>query len=256
MRVPALRKLLLGATSTALALTGCGGGSGGTGYANFVWDIFDIQDTSDSHSLTCGEVGAATIAVTLRDLAGNTATQDSVACTDVESARYISTGDVAAGAYNASFDMYGDQRVYGNSTTWLDGFTASDPGTGNYTVFHLRAGANNFSNHFAPLIAQRFTVSWGIYSQGAPSNCTAVGASFVYLDFMTLDPTPSATVSTPFPCGNASGISYAIPFGPTSVQWSLSLTDSNGQALQALSGGPLTLPSNTNVNLPPQSFSF
>ena len=174
----------------------------------------------------------------------------------------MTTPVVPAGAYYAGFDLFGDPAIYGNATTRLDGFDATDASGNNYAVFHIRGGQNDFTASYAPFVAQSFTVSWGIYAQSLPTTCAAVGATHVYLDFLTLDPVAGGTtswVSSPFDCATGAGVSYAIPYGPTTVQWSLALVALvNGEPvdLQVIPGGAVVLSTTSNVNLGPQSFAF
>jgi hypothetical protein len=259
-----------GAILVALALAGCSGGSlarpgpsgpygsgggSGTGYATFAWSIFDIEETTADPALAlgCSQVGASTVVITLSDLNGNPVSQDAFPCAGASAG---STSYVPAGQYLASFDLYGDPAVYGNSTTLLDGFTATDESGQNAAVFEIYAGGeNDFTLEYAPFIAQRFTVSWGIYSQGIETTCPAVGASYVYLDFLTLDPAAGGSttaISRALRCGDSYGESFAIPYGPRQVSWSLSLANGAGQDIQVIDGGTVTVPTDRNINLLPQ----
>jgi hypothetical protein len=266
MREKRLNQAVLGGMLVLSVLAGCNSGtlvppgssSRGDGYATFVWNIFDIEKgTADpALALTCGEVGAGSVVVTLSDLDGYPVSQDVFPCTG---GNVVSTSRVPTGSYYVSFDLYGDGAVYGNTTTSLDSFTLADYGTNDYTAFRIVAGANDFTFDYAPFIAQRFTVSWGIYSQGAATTCAATGANSVRLDFVTLDPVAggsTATISSVFPCTSGLGQSFAIPLGPTRVQWSLALVAGPGQDLQAIPGGPVSVPADRNINLGPQSFRF
>ena len=262
-----------GAILVALALAGCsggslarpgpsgpygsGGGSGsGSGYATFAWSIFDIEESTvdPALALSCSQVGASTVVITLSDLNGNPVSQDAFPCAG---ASVGSTSYVPAGLYLASFDLYGDPAIYRNSTTLLDGFTATDA-TGQYAVFDIFAGGENDFT-LESFIAQRFTVSWSIYSQGIATTCPAVGASYVYLDFVTLDPAAGGSttaISRALRCGDGYGESFAIPYGPRQVAWSLSLGNGAGQDIQVIDGGTVTVPTDRNINLLPQRFLF
>jgi hypothetical protein len=259
MRSASLRQLCFGGILVLFALTGCGSShspSGGTGYATFSWYLFDIEDTSYSQALTCAGVGAGSVVVTLTDqTTGVVYTQAAVPCADGA----MSTADLPVGAYYVSFDLYGDPAIYGNATTRLDGFDVTDDATGNLATLHVLAGANDYTSSYAPFFVQSFTVSWDIYYQSVLTTCAAVGAAYVYLDFMTVDPVAGGStnwVASPFACATGAGVSYAIPYGPTTVAWSLSLDDATGVDLQVLSGGTVALPTSTNVNLGPQYFTF
>jgi hypothetical protein len=261
MRFLGLRQLCLGGILAAFVLTGCGSSKPANGYATFAWYIFDIQDTSYATALPCAQVGAATVTVTLTNVTdASLVYTQSAACAD----GVLSSPTVPAGAYYAGFDLYGDPAIYGNATTRLDGFDATDD-AGNYAVFHIRGGANDFTASWAPFVAQSFTASWGIYAQSLPTTCAAVGADYVYLDFLTVDPVAGGStswVTSPFACATGAGVSYAIPYGPTTVQWSIALValvNGVAQDLQVLPGGTVdlsALPASTDVNLGPQYFSF
>jgi hypothetical protein len=236
-------------TLAGFALAGCGSGhtsKGGAGYATFDWYIHDIEDTAatPASALTCTEAGAGTVVVTLTDQAtGTVYTQNPVACADGA----MSTADVPAGSYTAGFDLYGDPAIYGNPPPLLDSFDATG-------TFHILGGANDFRSQYAPFIVQAFTVDWSVYVNSALSSCAAVGASYVDLDFAVAGST--AWVTRRFSCSAGGGVSYAIPFGPTSAQWKLYIVDTGGNDLQTIDGGAITLPTTTNVNLTPQYFSF
>ena len=249
MRASISSKLCFAGILAAFALAGCGSGhssSGGSGYATFSWYLFDIEDTQYTTALTCAEVGAATVVVTLTGQAGTY--QATANCVD----GVVTTGTVPGGSYTAGFDLYGDPAIYGNTTTLLDSFDATG-------TFHVLAGANDFQANYAPFIAQSFTLGWNVTYQGALATCAYVGASYVDLDFAL---TGSTTwVTNRFNCSTGIGVSYAIPLPSSStvntVQWKLYLVDASGTGdLLTIPGGTLTLPTTTNVNLPVQYFSF
>jgi hypothetical protein len=264
MRLPTPRRLCFGGTLAVFALMGCGSGHP-SGPPTFSWLVFDIeQGVSDPRlAIDCAAVGAGTVVVTLTDVAGATAPlQATVPCTD----GVVSIADVPRGSYYADFALYGDPLIYGNSTTQLDGFRSSDADTGNPAVFSLGPGKNNsFTDTYAPFIVQSFSVSWAIYYQGVQTSCAAVpprGASYVYLDFLVAG--AASWVSSLFYCdtGNVLNYSYAIPVADAGVllggtaQWQLSLADLDYVDLQVIDGGTVTLPTDRNVNLAPQYFSF
>ena len=227
----------------AFALAGCGGGhsNSGPGYATFTWSIYDIEDPSYTVPLGCAAVGGGSVVVTLVDSAGTAYTQDPVSC----AVGQMSTSNVPAGSYTVGFDLYGDPAIYGNSTTLLDSFDATG-------TFHVVGGANDFRSQFAPFIVQSFTVRWAFNSGSALSLCGLAGGSSVELAFNVGGP----TITSSFPCTAGTGVSYAIPFGPTSAQWNLYLVNSAGTDVQAIPGGSVALPSTTNVNLPTQYFTY
>jgi hypothetical protein len=255
MRFPNLWQLFLVGILVPLAFAGCGSSKPLGGTAIFSWYLFDIEDTTYATELACADVGAATVTVTLTNVADPSLVYTYTApCGD----GVLETPVVPAGSYYAGFDLFGDPQIYGNATTRLDGFDATDA-SGNYAVFPIRGGGNDFTASYAPFIAQSFTVSWGIYAQSLPTSCAAVGAAYVYLDFLTLDPVAGGTtgwVTSPFNCATGAGVSYAIPYGPTTVQWSLALVDAAGVDIQVLPGGTVVLSTTSNVNLAPQSFAF
>jgi hypothetical protein len=245
------RQLRLAGILATFALAGCGsghsGGAGGTGYATFAWYLFDIEDTGYATALTCSEVGATSVVVTLTNQAtGTVYTQTAANCADGA----MSTTYVPAGSYTAGFDLYGDPAIYGNSTTFLDSFDATG-------TFRIVAGANDFRAEYAPFIVQSFTVSWGVYYLSALTTCANVGATNVDLLFAVAG--SSTWVTSPFNCATGSGVSYAIPYftTPTTAQWKLYLVDATvPRNLQVIDGGTVALPTTTNVNLAPQYFSL
>jgi hypothetical protein len=251
MLFPGSRQLRLAGILATFALAGCGsghsGGAGGTGYATFAWYLFDIEDSSYTTALTCAEVGATSVVVTLTNQAtGTVYTQTAANCADGA----MSTTYVPAGSYTAGFDLYGNPAIYGNSTTLLDSFDATG-------LFPIHAGANDFRSEYAPFIVQSFTVAWSVYYQSALTTCAAVGATYVDLDFAVAG--SSSWVTSPFNCATGSGVSYAIPYftTPTTAQWKLYLVDATGTVdLQVIDGGTVTLPTTTNVNLPTQYFTY
>lgn len=258
MRFPSSRRFGFGALLAGLAVAGCGGdGPRGEGAATFAWYVFDIEDTSYATALLCEQVGAATVDVTLTDVHNLSAVYitQGLPC----AAGLATTVTVPAGSYYAGFDLYGDPQIYGNATTRLDGFDATDD-LGEYAIFRVGPGIDSdFTASYAPFVVQSFTVSWGIAVQSAPTTCAAAGATHVYLDFLTVDPVPGGTagwVSSPFACDAGAGVSYAIPYGPTTAQWSLALVDAAGNDLQVLPGAAVALPATSNVNLGPQTFRF
>ncbi len=227
------------------------------GSATFSWYVFDIETGTSNPTLAigCAAAGAGSVAVTLTGVSTQVPKQSIVPCTDGT----VAMANVPSGAYYAAFDLYGDPAIYGNSTTRIDGFQATD-NSGQAMVFTIGPGSNSdFTDLYAPFVVQSFTVSWRIFAQGVATTCAAVGASYVDLAFMTLDPATGGTtnwVTSRFPCTSGTGASDAIPYGPTQVQWALSLVDAAGRDLQTINGGTVTLPTDSNVNLPQQSFSF
>jgi len=242
----------------ALALTGCGsgpaspggGGGGGTGYASFAWYIFDIEDTAYTTALTCAEVGASTVVVTLTNQAtGAVYTQNPANCVNGQ----ISTASVPTGGYYVGVDLYGDPTIYGNSTTLLDSFDLADA-SGTALVYPISSGLNDFRAGYATCIVQSFTVGWTFISGSALNVCGAVGAPYVDLVFPVAGSTTGVT--SPFNCTAGQGTSYAIPYTSASpLQWQLFLVSSAGTDLQELNGSA-PLPTNSNVNLGTQRFSF
>jgi hypothetical protein len=244
-----------------LALFGAGCGSNnksgsGDAYASFAWSIYDIQDSTRLRS--CAEVGAASVVVTLMNQrTGDVYTQNPVSCSG--SNMEMSTAYVPADNYTVGFDLYGDPAIYGNATTLLDSFDLAD-GYGTTVVLPLYAGLNDFRGSVAPFVTQSFIVGWGIYYQGVPTTCSSVYAAGVDLDFAILG--SSTWVTSPFDCVTGAGTSYAIPYDPTtqqrptSAQWKLYLVDSTGQDIASLAGASVFVPTNTDINLGSQYFSF
>ena len=83
MRFLAPRQLCLGGILAAFMLTGCGSSKPAGGYATFSWYLFDIQDTSYLTPLSCDQVGAATVMVTLTNVDdGTLGYTQAAACAD------------------------------------------------------------------------------------------------------------------------------------------------------------------------------
>jgi hypothetical protein len=236
----------------ALFGAGCGGGghtnsgTAGDAYASFAWSIYDIEDTTFRSPLSCAAVGASNVAVTLTNQqTGSIYGPNTVSCSS--SNMEMSTAYVPAGDYAVGFDLYGDPTIYGNASTLLDSFD----GTG---TFHLYPGLNDFRSPDAAFITQSLVVGWGVYSQGVLSACSYVGAKSVDLDFQV--PGSSARITSTFDCNQGSGISFPIPYGATSAQWQMYAVDFSGQDIASVAGGTVPVPSNADVHLGTQYFSF
>jgi hypothetical protein len=257
MRSKGLRQICLAgffAILATLVLAGCGsghsggggGGGAGTGYATLSWRIYDIEaPTYTGPGLACNVVGATQVSVTLTSADRNVAPY-----TQTTPCAYyaVTTASIPTGSYTATFTLLGDPAIYGNAAAVLDSFPADG-------TFHILAGANDFTQtSYAPFVVQSFTVSWGIYSGTTPTSCAAVGATYVYLDFLVAG--ASTWVMNAFDCTVGAGTSYAIPWTSGTVQWSLSLVNAAGNDIQVLPVGAVTLPATTNVNLTAQYFSF
>jgi hypothetical protein len=239
-----------------LALFGVGCGSNnksgsGNAYASFAWDISNIEHRSTL--MTCDEVGATKVVVTLMDLAGNSISQDTVSCTGTNSNMEMSTSYVPAGDYTVGFDLYGDPHIYGNTPTLLDSFDLGD-GYGNTAVVHLLPGLNDLRTSPAPFITQSFVVGWGLDFQGVLTTCSAMSAAGVDLDF-SVDGGVT-WVTSPFNCSTGAGTSYPIPYGETSVQWKLYLVDQTATDIASLAGATVGVPTSTNINLGTQYFEL
>jgi hypothetical protein len=249
------RQLRLAGFACALSLAGCGGGghsSGAPGSGLFTWYNFDIEDGQYTTALTCAEIGAGSVVVTLTEQnTGASYPQPAVSCADGQ----IVTSEVPAGAYALRFELYGDPTIYGNAPL-LDMFDTSE-------TFHIAGGLVDFSSQtYAPFQIRSFILGWDIYYQSVLSNCATVGAAYVDLDFTV--PGASMPVTSRFNCidGNpssgGSGVgSFAIPYDAASATWQLYLLDAAAQELQMIDGGAaVAIPAEGDVSLGFQLFSL
>jgi hypothetical protein len=197
-----------------LALIGAGCGGGGT-YANFRWSLADLGDPTTG--LTCADVGAGDIVVTLQGPSGTLS--DTVPC---NSQSYSASYTLPSGTYSVTASLYGDPTVYGNATTVLD------------TIPQFSQTIVNGPNAvFLDFLVNSYILNWSISSGGHPATCASVGASYVELDIYY------AGQSTPevyhFSCGSnyspTTGIyrdiTTAIDMGSYDIQWQAYLQDAN-----------------------------
>jgi len=197
----------------ALALLGCGGGGGrsaGDASAYLQWNIFDVGGTTP---LSCADVGADSIDVTLDTLPKYT-----FACMDT----YDTIDNIPSGTYSISVQLYGDPKVYGNSTTLLDQITSTQD---------LYSGNNTLP--VVDFLVNSFVLGWSITSGGVPTTCAAVGASWVALDIYY--PGETQATSYYFACDDvvyrdATAAIGMSDFGST-IQWQAFLLDANSSDL-------------------------
>jgi hypothetical protein len=235
MRALAYRPLRIAAILAFVAFAGCGSGSSrprGSGYATFSWYVFDVED----YQVTCDEVGAAAVVVTLTDVqTGDVYTQPAVSC----AALGMSTDTVPAGSYYVGFDLYGDPSLYGNNSTALDSFDIVDD-YGNLATFRILAGANDFSASYAEFIIRSLHVAWNFASGPPASVCASLGVRYIDLDFSTAA-SPDTAVTTRFDCTAGAGLSFPYPYGPSEVAWRLYLVNAAGVPGESI-GGSASLP--------------
>jgi hypothetical protein len=218
--------------------------AGGEAHATFAWHVFDIEDSAHDAPLPCAEVGAASVTVALTEQAtGVTYTQGPAPCADGR----LTTASLPAGAYAATFSLYGDPAIYGDATILLDRFLST-------TILDLQPGANDFTDTYAPFLVQALTVSWELSAQSAPVTCASVGATYVDLEFSVTDTT--TWVTSQFDCASGSGISYAVPLDAGMVPWRLRLLDATGTDLQLIDGDTVTFSGRSDARLGTQTFSF
>ena len=203
-----------------LALLGCGGGSGrpaGDASAYLQWNIYDVGGTTP---LFCADVGAGSIDVTLDT--NNTYT---FACADT----YDYIDNIPSGTYSITVQLYGDPKVYGNSTTLLDQITSTQT---------LYSGNNTLPE--VDFLVNSFVLGWSITSGGLPTTCAAVGASWVALDIYY--PGQTQATSYYFACDDVvyRDATLAIPMGPYAVQWQAFLLDAAYRDLTLTPGTQLT----------------
>jgi hypothetical protein len=233
-----------------------GGGAGGSPDSGVVWDgareahatlawyVFGIEDSAHDAPLLCAEVGAASVTVALTEQGtGVTYAQGPAPCGDGR----LTTASLTAGAYAATFSLYGDPAIYGDSTILLDRFLST-------TILDVQPGANDFTDTYAPFLVQALTVSWELSSQSAPVTCASVGASSVDLEFSVRDAT--TWVTKRFDCASGSGISYAVPLDAGAVPWRLRLLDATGKDLQLIDDETVTFSGRSDARLGTQIFSF
>jgi hypothetical protein len=235
---------LVASTIAAVALSGCGSSSNDAS-ASFQWSIYDIEDTAQKSPLSCSEVGASQVAVTLTNQASpQNPFTNLFSCSLMQA----STSSVPAGDYTVGFDLYGDLTTYVNSITLLASFDGS-------STYHLYAGTNDYRSATPPFYVQSILVDWAVYSQGVPTTCAAMGAQYVDLEYTVGG--SSTQIASRFDCTVASaGTSFPIPFGAKSVQWQLFLVDPSGQAIVSLPGATVAVPNKADINLGTQSFSM
>jgi hypothetical protein len=257
MLFPGSRQLRLARILATFALAGCGSGhSGGAGYASFEWDISDIDSGT---ALTCAQIGAATVTVTLFDALGTPVMQNTGNCASGQT----STSNVPTGSYTVGLDLYGDPNTYGGGTPLLDSFDLADS-SGTPVVFPIGPGLNDFRSYIAPFVVRSFVVGWSFASGSAASMCgtaATYGARYVDLDFTVTGGT--TTVAKRFDCALGQGVSYPYPYpdsrfpgGQTTTQWWLYLVDSTGADITYIDGGTVTLQMNANVNLGTRIFPY
>ena len=118
--------------------------------------------------------------------------------------------------------LYGDPKVYGNSTTLLDQITSTQD---------LYSGNNTLP--VVDFLVNSFVLGWSITSGGVPTTCAAVGASWVALDIYY--PGETQATSYYFACDDvvyrdATAAIGMSDFGST-IQWQAFLLDANSSDL-------------------------
>ena len=206
----------------ALALLGCGGGGrsrgagAGDAYAHLQWSIYDVGGTA---ALSCSAVGASTVNVYLK----TSGFEDSYnfACAD----GYDSTAALPPGTYSITVTLYGDSKIYGDSTTVLEQVVATQD---------LYAGDNPLPT--INLFVNSFVLGWSITSGGVPTTCAWAGAAWVALDIYY--PGESQPGTYYLPCDDrldyrtATTAIATYDFGKN-IQWQAFLLDANDKELSS-----------------------
>jgi hypothetical protein len=236
----------LAATLAALALVGCGGGvdhphttAGATASASFSWSIYDIGDRAYQTSLLCDHVGASQVVITL--LSADTGQTYANAAVASCSAWQATTYAVPPGYYTVGFDLYGDQQIYGNSSTVLDSFDSD-------TTVYLGPGMNDFRNSSSTFVTLSFVVDWNLYSTSLGRYISCNPGEEVDLVFFR--PGSQTEITSTFYCSDLSGFSFPIPIDYQSVQWSMFLVDpTTGLDTATIKGGVLSIPTNITADI-------
>jgi hypothetical protein len=142
-----------------LTLLGCGSSSKHSADAYLNWNIYDLSDTTMANFLSCADVGAASVVVTLDGLPPY-----KFACADNND--YIL--GVPSGTYSITVELYADA----NATILLDHIPT-------YTQT-LLSGTNNIGP--VNFLVNSFVLGWSISYNGVSTTCAAVGAAWVALD--------------------------------------------------------------------------
>jgi hypothetical protein len=115
----------------------------------------------------------------------------------------------------------------------------------------LVPGSNNFTGSPQAVFVESFVVGWALYysdNRGAVCN----PGETVSLQFRR--PGSNVWISTDFNCDGLAGTSFPIPVDYRSAEWNIYLFDRNGQQLDAIAGGTVSVPDGVNIQLPTQAF--
>jgi hypothetical protein len=186
-----------------LTLLGCGSSSKHAADAYLKWNIYDLGDTTMAHPLSCADVGAASVVVTL----GGISTPFS--CADYQGY----TASVPSGTYSITVELYADAKA----TILLDQIT--------YTQT-LVSGTNNIGPE--NFLVNSFVLGWSISYNGVSTNCASVGADWVALDIYY--PGEAQPTSYYLACDDSAeyrAATAAIDMGSYAVKWQAFLLDAN-----------------------------
>jgi hypothetical protein len=187
-----------------LTLLGCGSSNKNSADAYLKWNIYDLSDTPMANSLSCADVGAASVVVTLD------ANSFKFACADYQGY----TASVPSGTYSITVELYADA----NATILLDQIPP-------YTQT-LVSGTNNIGP--ANFLVNSFVLGWSISYNGVSTTCAAVGADWVALDIYYQGETQPTSYY--LACDDSyeyRAATAAIEMGPYTVQWRAFLLDAN-----------------------------
>ena len=231
---------------TLTALTGCGSsvhsgngvrsGGGGAG-ASFDFRIFDINGTT---SLRCADVGAYTVTTVLTNVSTKEVFTDEFNCDDVYYAGTIPS--VPVGNYTLSYELHSQAPIAG--VTLLD---QTIPGP-----IYLGPGITPLEG--VDFQVNSFYIQWNIFQGGVAASCAKVGGSQVRLDVIY----PGQSTPSPyyFPCTDPEGTTLAIPMGPYSISWRMSLLTSAGTTISSTQAASFQVTIDQLATLPSVAFSL
>jgi hypothetical protein len=230
----------------ALLGAGCGGGghSGGI-YADLQWSLADLGDPTTG--ITCEDVGAGDIVVTLQETTTQASYSDTLPC---NSQNYSASYTVPRGTYSITATLYGDPLVFGNATTVLDTIQLTQ------TVVN---GPNTVPLDF---LVNSYILNWSISSGGFVTTCASVGASHVELDIYY--PGQSTPDTYLFDCNsNFNPVTYvcreittAIAAGSYNIQWQAYLQDAYYNDLASTQSAGYGVVSGVQAELGTAYFAF
>ena len=234
---------VLTTTLWALALVGCGGGGGGGGrggnaYATFGLSFYDVGYPNTP--LTCDEVAGYDVAVFLN---GSQTDSGGIACSGNQTYVTLTTDYVPSGSYTVDFYLYGNQTVYGNTSTII--------GSSRLDNVRFLSGYTDFSSTPTPVWVQTVVADWTIVNS-ANRTVTCAAGETVQIEFAKAR--SDNWIATRLPCSAGSGASFPIPLDYTSVDWGLYLMSGTATEDGIESSQSLPVQDNYDVDLGMQTF--